>query len=308
MNRIGLVLVALALGTLGCNLSSAGPELPSATDPLTPPVATLQPQPLSPVPPTATPVVLRAGVTPSLTPAAVLVVPTFTPTPLCLLRTDWPQYTVQPGETLSGLAAAVGLTTQALASANCLPPDVWLAAGQVLHVPGLPATGTALPVATPTPLCDAVFWFGPVVGDCPAGEAVDVQAAAQAFQGGTMLWRADRDEITILFGNGNVMIYSAAHVQGLPETPVEAQPPEGLQRPVSGFGRVWSAYQGVREALGWALGPEQAYTMRAQPISPEIAPSNIMGYLTAPFDMPLYYLTLPDGTIVRLGLHAWWAL
>lgn len=67
--------------------------------------------------------------------------PTATPTPVavamaCVPRTDWPgRHTVQPGETLSGIAAYYGISTEELAEGNCLEnPDV-IVVGQVLIVP-----------------------------------------------------------------------------------------------------------------------------------------------------------------------------
>jgi hypothetical protein len=31
-------------------------------------------------------------------------------------------------------------------------------------------------------------------------------------------------------------------------------------RPINGFGRVWGNFEWVRQSLGWATAPEQAYT------------------------------------------------
>ncbi|HMJ32859.1 MAG TPA: LysM peptidoglycan-binding domain-containing protein [Baekduia sp.] len=64
---------------------------------------------------------------------------------------------VVPGETLSGIAAANGLSPQALAAANGLPADAFVIAGRSLSVPprgtvaaaSTPATTTAAPVPAP---------------------------------------------------------------------------------------------------------------------------------------------------------------
>ncbi|GAA0323949.1 lytic transglycosylase [Kineococcus aurantiacus] len=58
-------------------------------------------------------------------------------------------YTVRPGDTLSGIAAARGTTVGALREANGLTADGFLRAGQVLTLPAGPAAGPA-PAATPT--------------------------------------------------------------------------------------------------------------------------------------------------------------
>ena len=56
-------------------------------------------------------------------------------------------HTVQPGETLSGIAAANGISTQALAAANGLDPNGWVISGTTLTIP---AAGAAAPAAQST--------------------------------------------------------------------------------------------------------------------------------------------------------------
>jgi N-acetylmuramoyl-L-alanine amidase len=57
-------------------------------------------------------------------------------------------YGVRPGDTLSGIAAANGLSTAALAAANGLAPDAFVISGTRLRVP---AAGTPAPAAAPAP-------------------------------------------------------------------------------------------------------------------------------------------------------------
>src|SRR3954463_14123291 len=64
-----------------------------------------------------------------------------------LLPSAAPAHVVQPGETLSGVAAANGLSTATLAAANGITPDAWVVSGTSLTIP---APGTA-PVAPATP-------------------------------------------------------------------------------------------------------------------------------------------------------------
>lgn len=78
-------------------------------------------------------------------------------------------HTIQPGETLSGIAAANGLTAEALAAWNGIPGDHLVIAGASLSVPtpeeaGLAATGPAATTATTD----------------PAGTATDPAAAGSA--------------------------------------------------------------------------------------------------------------------------------
>ena len=78
-------------------------------------------------------------------PAAV---PTSTAT-ACGVRSDWPIYTVQPGDTLSQLAARAGVSVDDLVRANCLTStDIW--AGQLLSVPTSLATPKPPVTAPPT--------------------------------------------------------------------------------------------------------------------------------------------------------------
>jgi len=57
---------------------------------------------------------------------------------------------VQPGETLSGIAVALGVSQSALAAANGLSPDAFVIAGTTLRVPG--GSGTSTGTAAPEPL------------------------------------------------------------------------------------------------------------------------------------------------------------
>jgi hypothetical protein len=52
----------------------------------------------------------------------------------------WVTYRVQPGDTLSGLAAATGTLLEPVLATNCLTLQSVLIAGQPLFLPRLPAT------------------------------------------------------------------------------------------------------------------------------------------------------------------------
>lgn len=64
----------------------------------------------------------------------------------CVLRIDWPTYTVVRGDTLSGIARRTSSTVAELTAANCLSDANLLFAGQVVRVPRLPG---APPVGSP---------------------------------------------------------------------------------------------------------------------------------------------------------------
>ncbi len=58
----------------------------------------------------------------------------------CFIRTDWPIYVVQAGDTLLKIAQRTGSTVAALATANCISNANIVYTGQQLHVPNLPVT------------------------------------------------------------------------------------------------------------------------------------------------------------------------
>jgi LysM repeat protein len=65
----------------------------------------------------------------------------------CVVRDDWDEARVQPGETLSSIASRFGLSAADLQKANCLNNPNRLQIGQILHVPPF---ATATPFAQPT--------------------------------------------------------------------------------------------------------------------------------------------------------------
>jgi LysM repeat protein len=94
----------------------------------------------------------------SIPSASATSTPTDMPTlTLCVLRSDWPVYRVQPGDTLFSLGRAIGSSADELRLANCLPNDQ-IFPGQLLYMPRLPRstfmpsfTATETPTATSAP-------------------------------------------------------------------------------------------------------------------------------------------------------------
>lgn len=110
---------------------------------------------------TATPSPLPLDQVPTAIPAGPVIAPVTSPVPSAAAG-----YTVQSGDTLSGIAFALGVSLEDLLSANNLTEDSVIKPGQVLTVPQgeqptqavstpslVPATSTPtrLPTATPTP-------------------------------------------------------------------------------------------------------------------------------------------------------------
>lgn len=95
------------------------------------------------------------------------------------------------------------------------------------------------------------------------GVPVTAQGAIQEFEKGYMLWRQDGGSIFIFYGKngGAASGFSNVTWAALPDNPVKDAPPAGLIKPIFGFGKLWGSDPGFRQYLGWAVGPEQHYTM-----------------------------------------------
>lgn len=120
IRAILLVLGVFMAGPLACNLVR---EQPTAT----------------PNPPTLTqvgPPTLDPNIIPSVTPFGA---PTETPQPAtlaaCPAPDGWFIYIVQPGDTLTDIAARTSSTVQELIVRNCLPDGDAINVGQGLYVP-----------------------------------------------------------------------------------------------------------------------------------------------------------------------------
>lgn len=132
---------------------------------------------IQPIPPTNTPLAPTAG--PSSTSgsgeasetlqADETESPTGTIPPLpssCPPPPDWLPYEVRDGDTLAGIAAAIGASPVDLAAANCLTVTI-LVPGSILYLPELPHTPTPSPTSTATALAavsNTPFPCGPPTG------------------------------------------------------------------------------------------------------------------------------------------------
>lgn len=84
-------------------------------------------------------------------------------------------YAVQPGDTLSGIAAANGVSLSALAAANGVSPDSFAIAGTTLRIPSESATA---PAAGPPPLGGYTVRPGDTLSAIAATAGVSVQQLA----------------------------------------------------------------------------------------------------------------------------------
>lgn len=76
---------------------------------------------------------------------------TVTVAPVCVPQQPdgWTTYQIQPGDTLPGIAAAIGSTVDALATANCIEDTGLIIAGAILFVPQQPAPQRPPPGGSP---------------------------------------------------------------------------------------------------------------------------------------------------------------
>lgn len=143
---------------------------------------------------------------------------------------------------------------------------------------------------SPTPMYQRVIQQTITVG---VQRSVDqtpyAQAAYQKYERGFMIWRGDTGAVIVFWGDqsGQVATYPENVYGALPDNPITYVPP-GRVRSVSGFGKVWGNYQNVRDGLGYALGPEEAYT-----VSMQLSGTGSQSY------------RLPDGRWVHVNGSSW---
>ena len=106
----------------------------------------------------------KAGITPAATPSSTASAPATAPA-------SGGGYLVKPGDTLTGIAAALGVSPSALAAANGLSPDGYVFAGTTLHAP---VAGSA----APQPLGGYTVRPGETLGGIAAAAGVPVEQIA----------------------------------------------------------------------------------------------------------------------------------
>jgi hypothetical protein len=115
--------------------------------------------------------------------------------------------------------------------------------------------------------CVLTWFFSPGPGGCPPAPAASTIMVQQAFEGGFMFWVQAQGRIYVLFNEGRAPRWESftdAYQDGQPESDPSLSPPEGRSQPIRGFGLLWRTNQGLRERLGWATAPEQAYDGQIQ--------------------------------------------
>jgi LysM repeat protein len=102
-------------------------------------------------------------------------------------------HVVQPGESLSSVAAANGISAESLAAANGLAADAYLIAGQEISIPAATGSGTTTSAAAPAD-GPGPYWTSAIYcPSCPGGEAYLSSTAAAG-------WNAMRQESLNAYG------------------------------------------------------------------------------------------------------------
>lgn len=126
----------------------------------------------------------------------------------------------------------------------------WTVTGQY----ALPFTATAtVPLeATPT------YTLSLAAPQAAIQNGSRVQAAYQSFEHGFMVWRSDSGDVLAFDTSNRFWLVAQPAYQSLPDA-TEEPPNVALVRPINAFGKVWGNYPPIRDALGWAIQPEQCY-------------------------------------------------
>lgn len=99
---------------------------------------------------------------------------------------------------------------------------------------------------------------------CPIQNAPIVTTASeQRFENGYMLWRKDKDQIYVVYEDGEqVGTFQAFDNQWLPGDPLyscKTSQPAGRSQPQMGFGKVWCQLGAESAPIGWALTDQESY-------------------------------------------------
>ena len=173
-------------------------------------------------------------------------------------------YVVQPGDTLSAIAARSGVSVDALAAANGLDPNAYLLTGTVLHLAGSSsATGTMVPVSDTTTTSSStgasyVVQAGDTLSGIAARSGVSVHALAaangldpnHALLAGTVL-RVSAGSGTAASGDAATSQPVGATAQGTPTDPPYPTPERVTASEVSSIASANGVPGALADAIGW---------------------------------------------------------
>ncbi len=112
--------------------------------------------------------------------------------------------------------------------------------------------------------CPIEWFFSPPPNECPAEEAVETGIIEQPFERGRMVYIGERNQLYVLFNDGNDPAWLSFTSQYNPEIHSESEPnfvpPQGFFQPLRELGFLWRSNDTVRNRLG--LGTTEAKTFQ----------------------------------------------
>ena len=175
-------------------------------------------------------------------------------------------YVVQPGDTLSAIAARSGVSVDALAAANGLNPNAFLLTGTVLHLSGSSGTsGTIVPASLTTSSTGPASYVvqpGDTLSAIAArsGESVDALAAANGLNPnqflitGTVLSVPSGSGTDVSTSSGSSAATSqpvGASAQGTPTDPPYPTPENVSASEVGGIATANGVPASLADAIAW---------------------------------------------------------
>lgn len=178
----------------------------------------------------------------------------------------WEQYPdtfVDPTETAAAIASATAASRGA-ATETPVPsqsPTPTLPPGTPAPSPTAAAGGSVAPTCSIHPVrgFGLVYNTHPDVAarlGCASATEIGAGSTRQTFEHGLMIRRDDVRQIFVIKGDGTWAVFPDTYQDG--EALADVGPaPAGRLVPAHGFGKLWREQAGLRQALGWATGPEQ---------------------------------------------------
>lgn len=196
-------------------------------------------------------------------------------------------HVIQPGETLSGIAAANGISTDTLAGWNGLSSDYWVIAGASIEVPSAEESAGAVASATSESNSGSTSGSHLVV----AGETLSSVAAANGISIADLAAANGLSSTAMLIEGSSVTIPAAST-----SAPSATAAPTEAVGAANGLGAVWSPYGTVYLD---AAAAERWNAMRDYALAnygEDIYPAGLLsGYRTSGQQGDLYELFLSGG-------------
>ncbi|MCA0453340.1 MAG: hypothetical protein LCI00_05135 [Chloroflexi bacterium] len=157
------------------------------------------------------------------------------------------------------LAACQGQTEKVVLVVTATPEAASTNAATDTSAP-VAATATASPTTIPATPTESI---PPTLDVRPTATLGQIQVAEEVFEHGRMFWIQPRQQIWVLFddgqGGGKWTVYDDNFTDEEPESDPSIVAPEGKFQPTRGFGKLWRTIPEIKDSLGFAITPEFGY-------------------------------------------------